>query len=130
MNVVAIAALVFALITTIVVLFQFALALGAPWGAYAMGGVFPGRLPVKMRVAAVVQAILLALMAAIVLSRAGLAFVTWSQTAVWLIWGVVAICAFSAVLNVLTPSAGERRIWAPVTLLMLVCSLTVSLFAG
>ena len=47
------AAIVFAVMTLGVVAFQFALAFGLPWGAYAMGGAFPGKYPVRMRVAAV-----------------------------------------------------------------------------
>ena len=39
------AAILFAAVTVGVIAFQFALALGAPWGAYAMGGAFPGRYP-------------------------------------------------------------------------------------
>ena len=53
-------AVVFALVTGMVVAFQVALALGAPWGAYAMGGAFPGRMPPPLRVAALIQAALLA----------------------------------------------------------------------
>lgn len=33
--------------------FQLALALGAPWGEYAMGGRYPGRFPPGLRLAAV-----------------------------------------------------------------------------
>ena len=36
------AAIVYALATAVVVGFQVALAAGAPWGEYAMGGRFPG----------------------------------------------------------------------------------------
>ena len=50
-------AVVFALVTGLVVAFQVALALGAPWGAYAMGGAFPGRMPPPLRVAALIQAL-------------------------------------------------------------------------
>ena len=70
----SVAAIVFAVVTSAVVGFQLALALGAPWGAYAMGGRFPGELPPLMRVAAVVQAVLLVLIVLIVLSRAGFLF--------------------------------------------------------
>lgn len=70
MNLATAAALVFGGVVLIVVAFQLALALGAPWGSYAMGGAFPGRFPPRMRVAAVVQAVLLALVAGIVLAGA------------------------------------------------------------
>lgn len=121
------AAFVFAALTTGVVAFQIALALGAPWGAYAMGGSFPGRFPPRMRLAAVGQAVLLTAIAIVVLSDAQLVLPSVAQAFPWLIWLVVAFSAVSVVLNTLTPSARERRIWAPVTLVMLVCSLIVAL---
>jgi len=107
-----------------------ALALGVPWGSYAMGGAFPGKFPPRMRVAALVQAVLLAGTVAIVLSRAGLVLPAWSGVVGWLIWGVVAIAAAAVVLNAITPSAGERRLWVPVAVLMLVSSLVVALTAA
>ena len=122
-----VAALAFAGLTAGVVAFQLALALGAPWGAYAMGGRSPGRFPPAMRVAAVGQAVLLTVIAVVVLSDANLVLPSLAQTFPWLIWAVVAFSAVSVVLNTLTPSARERRIWAPVALVMLACSLIVAL---
>ncbi len=130
MNIPAIAAILYAVVSAGVVLFQLALALGAPWGAYAMGGAVPGRFPPAMRVAAVVQAVLLALMAGVVLARAGLALPGWAGASAWLIWVVVFFCAVALVLNSISRSAGERRLWVPVTLVMLASSLTVALTAG
>ena len=129
MTITAIAAILYAVLSAGVVVFQLALALGAPWGAYAMGGAFPGRFPPAMRVAAVVQAVLLALMAGVVLARAGLALPGWAAASVWLVWGVVAFCAVAVVLNSISRSAGERRLWVPVTVAMLASSLTVALTA-
>ena len=130
MNTAEVAASAYAVITVGVVVFQLALALGAPWGSYAMGGKFPDHYPPAMRLAAVAQAAILALIAAIVLSRAGLILPQWSSVTSWLIWVVVALGAVGFVLNLITPSAGERRIWAPVTLVLLICSLVVALTAG
>ncbi len=121
------AAVLFAVVTAGVSAFQIALALGAPWGEYAMGGRSPGRFPPAMRVAAVGQAVLLAVIAVVVLSDARLFLPQLTGMFPWLIWLVVAFSAVSVVLNVLTPSARERRIWAPVTLVMLVSSLIVAL---
>lgn len=126
MTVAFVAAVVFTLAIAGVVGFQIALAMGAPWGAYAMAGKFPGRFPPAMRVAAVVQAALLGLMAAVVLSRAGVVLTSWAFVS-WSIWVVVAFTALSTVLNAISPSAGERRIWVPVTVLLLAASLTVAL---
>jgi hypothetical protein len=124
-----IAALIYTIAAAGVVAFQVALALGAPWGAYAMGGAFPGRFPPRLRVAAAVQAVVLIMLAVVVLAFAGLALSGLAQAAPWLIWLVVAFSAVAAVLNTITRSAGERRLWAPVTYVMLVCSLVVALMA-
>ena len=121
------AAALFALVTVGVIAFQLALALGAPWGAYAMGGSFPGRYPRSMRVAALGQAAVLALLAVIVLSEAGLVLPQIADAAPWAIWLVVLFSGVSLVLNVITPSAGERRIWVPVAVVLLVSSLIVAL---
>jgi hypothetical protein len=126
----SVAAIVFAVVTSAVVGFQLALALGAPWGAYAMGGRFPGELPPLMRVAAVVQAVILVLIVLIVLSRAGFLFPRWAGVSTWAVWVVVAVSAVALVLNTMTPSRDERRIWAPAAGLMLICSLAVALSTG
>jgi len=120
------AAILYTTISCIIIAFQIALAAGAPWGAYAMGGAFPGQFPPALRIAAIVQAAVLVGMAAIVLARAGLALPSWSRTARWLIWFVVAFAAVSLVLNLITPSAGERAIWAPVAFLLLMSSVIVA----
>ena len=121
-----VAAIVFCVLTSVVVVFQLALAAGAPWGQVAMGGKYPGRFPRQLRIAAVVQALVLVGLGAIVLTRAGLAFPQWLAAATWLIWGVVAFSALALVLNLITPSKWERILWAPVAAVMLLCSVIVA----
>jgi cytochrome bd-type quinol oxidase subunit 2 len=123
-------AIVFAIVTGVVVAFQLALAAGAPWGSYAMGGAFPGRMPAPMRVAAVVQAALLATVALVVLSAAGLVASELVAEWPWLAWLPVVVSAVAVVLNASTRSQGERRLWLPVTVVLLVCSLGVALGIG
>jgi len=118
-------AILYAIVSGLVVAFQIALAAGAPWGEYAMGGAFPGQFPPELRIAALVQAALLVGLAVIVLARAGLVTL-WSRAARWLIWVVVAFSALSFVLNLLTPSAGERTIWAPIAFILLISSAVVA----
>jgi cytochrome bd-type quinol oxidase subunit 2 len=127
MDITTLAALVFCVAAIGVIGFQVALALGAPWGAYAMGGTFPERLPPAMRVAAVVQAVAIAFLALIVLSAAGLASPSLVQELPWLVWLPVAFSAVSLGLNAASRSAGERRIWVPVALVLLASSLAVAL---
>ncbi len=130
MNVTALAAIAYAVATAVVVAFQVALALGAPWGAYAMGGRFPGRFPPAMRVAALVQAAVLGGLAVVVLSHAGLVLPSLAQAFPWLVWVAVAVSAASVAMNAISPSAGERRTWVPVGLVLLASSVTVALTAG
>lgn len=120
------AAILYAVVSLIVIAFQIALAAGAPWGEFAMGGAFPGQFPPELRVAAVVQAALLAGMAAVVLARAGVILPRWRRASRWLIWFVVGFSALSFVLNLITPSAGERLLWAPTAFLLLLSSAIVA----
>ena len=127
MDVTTIAAIGFAVAAGTAVAFQLAMALGAPWGAYTMGGRFPGRFPPAMRVGAVIQGLVIALIGAVVLARAELVLPSWAQASTWAVWIVVAFSGLSLVLNTITPSAPERRVWVPVTLVLLACSITVAL---
>lgn len=127
MDLQAVAALVFAMTVAGVVAFQLALAAGAPWGAYAMGGAFPGRYPPRLRVAAVLQAVVIALLALVVLSAADVAVPALADGLPWTIWVVVVFSAVAVVLNGISRSAGERRLWVPVSVVLLGTSLAVAL---
>jgi hypothetical protein len=120
-------AVAYALVTALVVAFQLALAAGAPWGSYAMGGAFPGRMPPSLRVAAVIQGIFLGALAIVVLADAGLLDVPILEGWPWLIWVPVAVAGVAVLLNGSTRSRGERRIWLPVAVVLLLCSLAVAL---
>lgn len=124
------AAIVYALATAVVVGFQVALAAGAPWGEYAMGGRVPGQFPPAMRVAAVVQAVVLGLLALVVLDAAGLVALGWTIAMPWLVWVPVVVSALSAVMNAATRSRVERRLWLPVAIVLLASSLAVALTSG
>jgi hypothetical protein len=126
--VVTAAALLFTALMVGVVAFQLALAAGAPWGEYAMGGAFPGRYPTRLRIAAVIQAILLGGLSVVVLSAAGLLLPDIVATWPWLAWVPVVVSALAVFLNAASRSAGERRIWVPVAVALLVTSLVVALF--
>ena len=120
------AARVFAGLTAVVILFQLALAAGAPWGSYAMGGAFPGTYPPPMRVAALAQGAILGGVALIVLARAGLVLPGWRRVSRWLVWVVVVLLAVGVVLNLITPSGMERLIWAPVAVVLFLGGLRVA----
>lgn len=113
----AVFAWAYAGLTLVIVLFQVALALGQPWGRLTMGGRFPGVLPSTMRLAAVGQGLLLLALALVVLASAGQIPLFLPG---WTVWGVVAITAVTTVLNLITPSAPERRLWGPIAIALLI----------
>ncbi len=122
-----VAAALFAVLVAGVVAFQLALAAGAPLGAYAMGGGTPGVLPGRLRIAAVAQAAILALLALVVLSDAGFILPDLAAAYPWAVWVALAFSAVSLVLNAITRSARERRLWLPVAIVLFVTSLIVAL---
>ena len=122
-----ISGIIFAIASVAVAAFQVALALGVPWGAYAMGGVYPGQFPNPLRFGAITQALILLFLAAAVLARAGVAFPKLARPSSWLVWIAVAFTAVSFLLNLITPSQGERLLWAPVAFVMLASSLVVAI---
>jgi hypothetical protein len=120
------AARLYGALILVVVGFQLALAAGAPWGSLTMGGAFPGQLPQRMRVAVVVQALVLLVCVAIVAARAGVAFPRLAAVSRKLIWLVVGLSTISVTLNAVTRSTWERAIWLPVTLVLLACAVVVA----
>ncbi|HBU84338.1 hypothetical protein QP794_03655 [Paenibacillus sp. UMB7766-LJ446] len=117
----------FTILILIVILFQVALAVGVPWGEYAMGGKFPGKYPRSMRFACLFQIAILAFIALVVLSKSGLILPGWSTFAGTAIWFIVAYLVLGTILNLITRSVWERRIWAPVTLLLLLTSVIIAI---
>ena len=116
-----------AMATLFVVLFQIVMAIGAPWGHLAMGGRYPGKYPTKIRVAALIQAVLLSLLAVVVLIRARLILPDLYEATDIGIWVVVVIYAISLVMNLITPSKWEKILWVPVALILTVASMVIAL---
>lgn len=125
-----VAAIVAAVLFAGLVLFQLALAFGAPWGRAAYGGQ-NAELSTQLRVTSAVAAVVWSGVALVVLKRAG--FEVWAPVpAAWLpvaIWVVVALLAVAIVMNAITPSALERAVWLPVTILLFGSTLTVAIAA-
>jgi hypothetical protein len=120
------AAIIFAIFSGIVIIFQAFLAAGMPWGAASMGGKFPGKYPPKMRVVALINILVLVLITMIVLIRAEIILLHLFSISKVAIWFVVVFSALGTVLNTITPSKIER-IWAPVAAIQLIVSLVVAL---
>ncbi len=120
-----VAAILAAAILAGVALFQVALVLGAPWGEYTQGGSTAGSLPAGQRAVAAVSAVLLLVMAGALLARIGvgpMAALPRRVIAV-LAWFTVVYSVVGVVLNLATPSAKERMVWAPTTALIAVLTL-------
>ena len=109
-------AILYSLIILAVIIFQVCLVLGAPWGKITQGGKWPGVLPRQGKAIAFISIFVLAFMAAAILSAAGLLY-EWPASA---IWTAIAIQSLSMVLNWITPSVPERRLWGPITSIMTV----------
>ncbi len=100
-------------------LFQIALAAGAPWGGWAYGGGHVGILPGGLRVASVGAALA---WAAIALATARMQLPVTARARLWLAL-LAAVGLVGAVMNGISPSIGERVLWAPVSLAIGVCAL-------
>lgn len=124
--IVTVAAIIFSILILIIVLFQIGLAIGMPWGEYTMGGYFPGRFPWRLRLLAIIQAVLLVLFAIIVLDKADVFHLGIYLIPSFAIWVVVAFSFFTTILNSITKSKKEKRIWFPISVLMIITSLIVA----
>lgn len=108
----------------VVILFQLALVAGAPWGDLTQAGADPGKLSPSSRVVAAVSVVLLVAMALGLLGRAGVGPLTSAPRTVVtvLAWLATVYAVIGLVLNLITPSAAERALWAPITAVILVCA--------
>jgi hypothetical protein len=118
---------IYIVLSVIIALFQLALALGAPWGDFTLGGRYPGKLPPRIRMAALVQIGILFLFAALVASRGGVAFEGLSGAARIGVWFVAAFFVLGTVMNLSSPSKKERIVMGPANIIALVCAVAVAL---
>jgi hypothetical protein len=117
--------LVFAFTAT--ALFQLALVFGAPMGEYAYGGQLPGKLPIPYRVASAVSFLLLLAIAGHYLAQLGLVPKLLSNDLnQWVNWGLIGFAAAAAVMNNITRSVKEKRLWGSTTIAMLIAAIVVA----
>ena len=107
----------------LVVAFQVALVVGAPWGSWTQGGSHSGSLPGDARFFAATSAMLLVVMALSILARVGHGpFVSLPRPLqTFLAWATTVYAGISVLLNLVTPSGSERALFAPVALVTFVC---------
>lgn len=123
-----IAALVAVGLLAVIVIFQIALALGAPLGYAAWGGQHPGTLPMRLRIASGVGAVVIyPLIILAVLASADLIEAPWLPgRGAPLMWGLAGFLALGALANFASRSPRER-LWGPVALAIAVCCVVIAL---
>mgnify|MGYP003565617209 CR=1 FL=1 len=80
-----------------------------------------------MRIVAVLNAGVLAIIGIVALAHAKLMFPGWYSFSKAAIWFVVGFSIIAVTLNSITKSVWERRIWLPVALGMLITSLVLAI---
>ena len=112
---------------TALAIFQAALALGAPLGLAAWGGV-DAKLRRGQRIASALSTAIFVLATLVILRRSGLrvslvpfAFARWATIV------LVGIMALSAIANIASKSRWERYLWAPTALALATFCLVVAL---
>ena len=125
--VVTISAIIFTFLSAILILFQLALTFGMPWGEASMGGKFPGKYPPKMRIVSLINSLILIIITLIVLIKADILLPQYRSISNIAIYFVVGFSAVTTILNIITPSKIERKIWAPVAMMLLITSIIVTI---
>ena len=97
------------------IFFHVALIAGLPLGAYTQGGRHRGALPPSGRAGAALAIFVTGFMGLAILSAAGFAGGFWPR---WTGWAALVTMMASAALNLISPSAEERAVWGPVTVVM------------
>ncbi|BDS50773.1 hypothetical protein [Rhodoluna lacicola] len=111
-----------------VVLFQLALALGAPMGEYTLGGQNIGRLSMKLRVATTISLLINLGIAGHYLAQTGtLQALLPSNLNAIVNWALVGFFGLGLLMNSISRSKKERNLWVPVLILSLVCAVIVAL---
>ncbi len=120
-------AYIFIALSIVVGIFQVVLALGAPLGEFTLGGKFPGKLPIKMRIAAILQTFILFIFTMTVVSKSGIAFEAFYEIARIGIWVVFAFFIIGLILNCSSPSKKERIVMGPLNVIALFCAFMVAI---
>jgi hypothetical protein len=111
-----------------VALFQLAIVLGAPVGEYAYGGQHEGVLPTRFRIASVVSMLLMLAIAGHYMAQIGVFSPVLDQAGNAIAnWGFVGFFALAALMNTITKSEKEKRVFGSITLAMLLSAILVAL---
>ena len=118
------AAVAAAVLFGVMALFQVALALGVPWGAFAFGGRAvrgDGTLPTAYRGASAVAAVVLVVFAVVILTRAGVVGTSGDSTLVTVLsWVIVGFMAINTPMNLMGKHWVEKYVFGGITLVLVV----------
>lgn len=105
----------------VIIAFQVALVVGAPWGRYTQGGLNEGSLPTGARVVAAASAFLIGCMLVTVLAAVGRGPMRSApmRSRLWAMRATTAYAGVAVVANLATRSSAERAVWAPVSVVLL-----------
>ncbi len=118
--------LVFAYIA--LALFQLAIVLGAPLGEYAFGGQNPGVLPVRLRIASFFSFVLALGISGHYLAQLGVLNPLLDADLNSLVnWFLVGFASLAALMNNITRSDKEKRLWGSTTIAMLLAAVTIAI---
>ncbi len=88
----------------------------------------PGKLPIPYRVASAVSFLLLLAIAGHYLAQLGLVPKLLSNDLnQWVNWGLIGFAALAVVMNNITQSVKEKRLWGSTTIAMLIAAIIVAL---
>ena len=109
-------------------LFQLAIVLGAPLGEYAYGGQNAGKLPMQYRIASGFSFLIALAIAGHYLAQLGILPMLLDANLNQIVnWGLVVFNIPAAILNNMTRSQKEKRLWGGTTIANLLASVIVAL---
>ena len=117
------AAIMYLLITVVVIFFQICLSAGAPWGEYTQGGQNKGVLSKNGRLLAASSVPVLVFMGLSITSIIGNA-PNWEK---WTVYVTMVVQGLTSVANLITSSRKERLLWGPVTTVAFLLVVFISL---
>lgn len=106
--------------------FQIGLIIGMPWGEWTMGGYNKGALPIRLRFGAFISASILSFFALTISNKINLFGLNISLPS-WVSFLIIGFNVLAVIANSITQSPKERKLWQPITIVMLICSLVIFL---
>lgn len=117
----------FLIVAIFVSALQIALALKAPLGSYTMGGRYEGVLPKPLRIAAIIQVVILWIFVYIVSASSELIKNQPAFVSHVLLWFVVVFFFFGTIMNLTSKSKKERNLFGPINLITFVLLLILAI---